>query len=431
MSTEGIKWNDIYSKTYNFVYIRAKAMLGDEQEARKLMQDAYVDFYGDGTPATDEKLYEDLGKAVYRLGCHRLQEKRPKEATKLELTKDEVTAGGSDLTKETAEQAGNVFEKMPDLYFATAIAFYYDYLTIAEIAGLFDCTEGCIRYRLNYAKKCLADSLGEQYAFSAAIMQSVIRSWATEHCIGVTGAQNVYSEICAVIGAESEPIHLGGKDFAGINHTVVYRTQDPMAHLLDEITDTDQKKRKEHKLSPRMAGLLLCAFAVVIAAGILISRQTRKAPATADQTGSETKLQTDTDQTDTDQADTDQTDTDQTDTDKTDADKTVVDEPKVDEPAAAQPEPDKDDTYLFADSDKVLLSKSALQKCTKKQLRLARNEIYARYGVIFGVKDLDTYFGGKSWYTPKMSITDFYDKVEMNEVEEENIIRIQAVEKTK
>lgn len=419
MNTEGVNWNDIYSKTYNFVYIRAKAMLGDEQEARKLMQDAYADFYGDGMPAMDEKLYEDLGKAVYRLGCHRLQEKRPKEAAKLELMREEILAGGSELTKEAAEQAGNMFEKMPDLYFATAIAFYYDYLTIEEIAGLFDCTEGCIRYRLNYAKKCLADSLSEQYSFSATIMQSVIRSWATEHCIGATGAQNVYSEICAVIGAESEPIHLGGKDFAGINHTIVYRPQDPMAHLLDEMDDAGQKISKGYKPSARTAGLALCALAVVVAVCIISSRQTRKQPTSAEPTGSEATLQTDTEK------------KDEPKVDEPKVDEPKADEPKTDEPAVDEPATDKDDTYLFADSDKVLLSKSDLKKCTKKQLRLARNEIYARYGVVFGVEDLDTYFSGKSWYTPKMSITDFYDKVEMNEVEEENIIRIQAVENTK
>lgn len=133
-----------------------------------------------------------------------------------------------------------------------------------------------------------------------------------------------------------------------------------------------------------------------------------------------------------------------------------VDESKSDEPTADEKsEPEIDDAqagdtdtgeditkkpeqtkpvaneYIFADSDKVLISTSALDKCTKAQLRLARNEIYARHGVVFDIKDLDEYFQSKSWYKAKMSITEFYDKVEMNEVEEENIIRIQKAEQAK
>ena len=51
--------------------------------------------------------------------------------------------------------------------------------------------------------------------------------------------------------------------------------------------------------------------------------------------------------------------------------------------------------------------------------------------MIFGVEDLDTYFGKKSWYEPKMTITEFYEKVEMNMVEEQNLILIQKVERQK
>ena len=35
--------------------------------------------------------------------------------------------------------------------------------------------------------------------------------------------------------------------------------------------------------------------------------------------------------------------------------------------------------------------------------------------------DLDEYFAAKSWYTPTISISDFYDQVEMSMIEEQNI----------
>ena len=54
--------------------------------------------------------------------------------------------------------------------------------------------------------------------------------------------------------------------------------------------------------------------------------------------------------------------------------------------------------------------------------------MFARYGMIFGVEDLDSYFSSKSWYEPKYSSEDFYDYVEMSMTEEKNLILIQDME---
>jgi len=52
-----------------------------------------------------------------------------------------------------------------------------------------------------------------------------------------------------------------------------------------------------------------------------------------------------------------------------------------------------------------------------KELRLARNEIYARHGMVFGVKGLDTYFTEQSWYKPN---PDFSDSM-LSELEHQNV----------
>ena len=85
--------------------------------------------------------------------------------------------------------------------------------------------------------------------------------------------------------------------------------------------------------------------------------------------------------------------------------------------------------YILPNSDKEKLTKADLEGLTKEQLRLARNEIYARHGMIFGVDDLDNYFATKSWYKPTISFADFYDRVEMSIIEEQNVILIQQAER--
>ncbi len=54
--------------------------------------------------------------------------------------------------------------------------------------------------------------------------------------------------------------------------------------------------------------------------------------------------------------------------------------------------------YIFADSQTRLLSVSELTGLTAWELKVARNEIYARHGRLFNSAELQNYFNGKSWY---------------------------------
>ena len=92
-------------------------------------------------------------------------------------------------------------------------------------------------------------------------------------------------------------------------------------------------------------------------------------------------------------------------------------------------ENNSDAEYILPNSDKEKLTRADLEGLTKEQLRLARNEIYARHGRIFGVDDLDQYFATKSWYKATIPYAEFDDKVDMSLIEEENISLIQQVEK--
>jgi hypothetical protein len=54
--------------------------------------------------------------------------------------------------------------------------------------------------------------------------------------------------------------------------------------------------------------------------------------------------------------------------------------------------------YILPDSDSKYYTKSELSSLSKSDLRIARNEIYARNGYIFKDETLKSYFQGKSWY---------------------------------
>lgn len=61
---------------------------------------------------------------------------------------------------------------------------------------------------------------------------------------------------------------------------------------------------------------------------------------------------------------------------------------------------DKEDAdYILPESDSKYYTKEDLDKLTREEVKLARNEIYARHGRIF-TKDMTVkeYFEGKDWY---------------------------------
>ncbi len=74
-----------------------------------------------------------------------------------------------------------------------------------------------------------------------------------------------------------------------------------------------------------------------------------------------------------------------------------------------------DREFIFADSDRRQLTPGELNRLSKRDLRIARNEIYARRGRYFDAPDLKDYFGRFSWYRPRT-----WD-VELNPVERRNI----------
>lgn len=83
--------------------------------------------------------------------------------------------------------------------------------------------------------------------------------------------------------------------------------------------------------------------------------------------------------------------------------------------------------YILPDSNTKYLQESDLSGMTSEQLRLARNEIYARHGRMFDSQDLQDYFNRQPWYTGSVAPDDFEESV-LNSYEKANLEVIKAVE---
>jgi len=82
-------------------------------------------------------------------------------------------------------------------------------------------------------------------------------------------------------------------------------------------------------------------------------------------------------------------------------------------------------SYIISDSDTRVISESELTNLTPWQLKVARNEIYARHGRAFVHKDLQCYFATQSWY----SVDSSYSTLMLSYTENKNIATILNYEK--
>lgn len=75
--------------------------------------------------------------------------------------------------------------------------------------------------------------------------------------------------------------------------------------------------------------------------------------------------------------------------------------------------------YILPLSDQVYLTREDIEGLSAEELRIARNEIYARHGRLFRDEALQAYFNSCDWYVGSVSADDFSDSV-FNEYEMAN-----------
>ena len=86
--------------------------------------------------------------------------------------------------------------------------------------------------------------------------------------------------------------------------------------------------------------------------------------------------------------------------------------------------------YILPDSDERYIQEEELENLTQEEIRLARNEIYARHGRKFGDSRLQEYFESTSWYKGIYEGEEFDQMVGevFNEYEKQNIHTIVVYE---
>ena len=445
----------LYSKTYNYVYLRVKSILRREEDIQQLMKEVYIQAFQSANELKEETVYEWLGKRAYILGAQGFRKRKTREATCLELEKHDLALRKSGNAEPSIEVICNVLEELPDLYQATFYAFYYDYMSVADIAEMMDCSIGIVLTRLNYTAKYIKKAMEihneeskEKAQFSLDIVCAALRKWSVDHCLGMASAQTLYSNLCKELKLSIGSIYMEGKEFAGVNNTVVYHKADDMSNLLEEIAFYEEKETVDKQKLVIIGGAVVAVILLIIIGVAVFGGKEKKKDSNknnsqvTEQGDAADSNEADSDVTEQENAESEEADSETTEsegaesevTDSEDADTTDATDSEDADAAESEDATSESQTnadYILPNSDTVALTEANLASLTKEQLRLARNEIYARHGMIFGVEDLDNYFATKSWYVPKYKSGEFYDAVELSEIEEANVQLILRIEQSR
>ena len=343
-------------ENYKSIYCRAKSIMQKEEDAQALMKEVYA--LAEESGVAEDKLEAWLIKKTYILGCDKFRKKKAREAEVIELQECEYEMlEGVDADK-TKEIICETLEELPDLYQATLFAFYYDQYSVKEVAAVTGYREGVVVNRLNYIHKYLSRKLenyqeenGDKVQFSVELVYDALKQWAKDNSLDET---------------EESKMSI-------LNNVEAVKAELRMCSVKKGLN-----KKQLAIFCAVLGGLAILAIVISLFIGIGKDKEEQK----PEQLPTENQDQ---------------------------VTNIVEEEESEEEEVVIEEETTSESEYILPDSNVRTLTRTDLQGLTKEELRLARNEIYARYGVIFGVADLDAYFAEQSWYEPTITLDEFED----------------------
>lgn len=212
-------FNIIYEKTYSYVYSRTRMIMKNEQDAMDLLQEVYiVAFKSMDKLENANNLFAWLGGIAYNQGMKIFNKKK-------DVLLDETGEGLFDIQesadtsfqpgvelelKETADIIKEVIEELPELQRAAITAYYYDEMSVTQIAELMETSTGTIKSRLNYARKRIQESVEEKekqmgirlHSTSVPALILALQAASSGYSITGTTAGMGYKSICGSLGIE-------------------------------------------------------------------------------------------------------------------------------------------------------------------------------------------------------------------------------------
>lgn len=166
-------------KIYNLTYVQGFAialqMVKNEQDAMDIMQDAYISAFRNLKQIEDPKRLKSWFNCIVANKCKDwLKKKKPQLFSDIPTGDDdrefEDTIADENLTfspeesvdyAETKRLMKEILDGLPEDQKLCVLMYYYEELSVADIADALGCSNGTVKSRLNYARKKIRNDVEE------------------------------------------------------------------------------------------------------------------------------------------------------------------------------------------------------------------------------------------------------------------------------
>ncbi len=215
--------NDLFTETYNDVYYFALKTVKDETLAADVTQDTFVTIFQNIDSLNDPVAYPAWSRQITYRHCLQYLKKQNREvavdenedgSTIFDIIEEDRTEfiPEENLDKEDFKKTIlQMVDSLPEEQRTAVILYYYDELSIKEIAEIQGVTEGTVKSRLNYARKAIKASV-ESYEKKhnvklrcAGVLPLLLWLFASDFgasAMSATTAQTVATGVSTATGAK-------------------------------------------------------------------------------------------------------------------------------------------------------------------------------------------------------------------------------------
>ena len=213
-------FNCIYTKTYSYVFSRCRMIMKNDEDASELLQETYIAAYKSLDKLSDvNNIFAWLGAIAYNQGMKMFRKKKdilPDEDGEalfdVQENADISTMPGYEMElKEVADIVKNIIDELPETQRAVIMAYYYDEMSVNDIAQMMEVSAGTVKSRLNYARKHIEESVCAKekqmgirlHTMLAPILFTVLGAKAGAVELSDNAAKQLYVGICTKSGVQA------------------------------------------------------------------------------------------------------------------------------------------------------------------------------------------------------------------------------------
>ena len=156
---------ELYNKTYSSVYYTVKALIKDEDAALDILQDSYIKAFKSLEQLKEPEKFKAWVKQIaHNRAIDYLRKTKPLLFSEMESTDSDTPLEFEDTNTdnlpeavidrdETSRLIREILNDLPDEQRAVISMFYYEQLSVKEIAEELGVSENTVKSRLNYGRK--------------------------------------------------------------------------------------------------------------------------------------------------------------------------------------------------------------------------------------------------------------------------------------